>query len=823
MTTSTILINLVPIKFKVQNYHSSFDKYNNVKKIQNTIPALLVQSECEKYDAQYATDNADIANYGISCRDEDSFTGITTNWFAPSIDIKKSTSAIRALIQQGAYYIPAHEKGEVQITVTPDGKTTAGGTKYVIQTFDLLDDQWKSRAIELVGFGKDDQQSETSSSSSSDERESKKILAKPICSTPGRPIQQSAGGKSQSVRFENGLNVPLGRPIILETGYQTEHEVAITAVSDWNEGEVIIEARGPINKKGKWDLQEVRTHQKVEETVDGNSSEEQIEEAETKGKNDSLTDFFDEYEDMNKSNFIDDSYQVNDLGMTRKQKTNKPRLPQKQGRMQPVIEESEDSDKDAGPYQAAKRRVKNTKKKVNVGHARQRRRGEVEDETPAFKCSKPSPHDDMWSYIYRVASDYSDHRIFYRLTAEEVDVPGVARVMLKNMTDFGLVTSNMRGLRMAASSATSFQNFVTNLVRLTGTIGTITNQLNQLRFEPDSDDIYSFLFKLFAYMRITYDYNSNDEIPKDKIIHHVSLAFSNNIQLRRFFSEVVKFQLLNTPNFELDVMADIIRSYLDDQAIFQRSQPKKKNVNSMEMFVRNANHLSEHPTGDSNGHEQDSDQSSTTKKRKAKKGKAKPDKRSQDNDSSRNTISQNGDKLQDTLDKFMEMQISNQKQYINELRLQTEDKNNQKWHDSLRQIIDMRNQSQNVPVFATMTQQSQLHEPNPGPHLRDEAFYPRERIEFKREKRSYWIYAVKKNLAFYKEICRTLQRLNAGSLRDRICKTCYGAHKSIDHPFRSQRKREERSQFTQNDAKLLDDFGREIRQIVAELEAGNLN
>jgi len=248
------------------------------------------------------------------------------------------------------------------------------------------------------------------------------------------------------------------------------------------------------------------------------------------------------------------------------------------------------------------------------------------------------------------------------------------------MINFGLVSNQMRGLRNAASTSTSFQNFITNIIRLSGTIGSITTELNQLKFDPDDDNIYAFLFKIFAFMRLVYDYDNNDQIPKEKIFYHVSLSFSNCIQLRRFYTEVIKYQLLESANFHLDQMADMLRSFLDDQSVFQKSSTKKRNVNLVESFVRkNAKNKSGAISGlkftnEVYGSEVESDGDHINSKQKTgKTGRSKSGVQSQSSMNSKVEGSTRSDRdyLFEALER-MNVQLSSQKHLFNELKARSE-------------------------------------------------------------------------------------------------------------------------------------------------------
>jgi len=646
-----------------------------------TIPALLTKAECNKYQALYGKDDPYVANYGITCKDEDSQTGITINWFAPSINVKQSTDAIRALIQDKSFYIPTNSNdGEVNIRIKMDGATNEA--PYTIETFELKDGQWKTRSMELVSFGSEEAASNAESLEQDVIQEYHEFARKPpysqlnTCSTPG-PVK-----KDQKSKCSPNVKIPQGRPITFETGEHSHNAVGVKGISDWKDGETTFEVRGHLGAQGKWYPQEIRKKELVNEErgrdSDSSKSSEADQNDEDEKQDDSLLNFFE------KSNFIDDSYQVNGLGMTRKAKPKKPAR-----RNMPMVQEySERSQIEQPVYKNTRL---STNKKVNITRRRQRT-AEVDDDPPMFTVSKPRPDDDLWSYVYRLANDYSDHRTFYGLTPSQVDIPSVTRLMLKFMIDFGLVSTQMRGLRAAASTSTSFQDFITNIIRLSGNIGSITTELNSLKFDVNLDDIYSFLFKIFAYMRLVYDYRSNDQIPKPKIFHHLSLAFNNCLPLRRFFSEVVKYQLTGTDDLDLDEMADTLRSFLADQEIFQRSN-KKKNVNSIQIADAFIGKSKVKDNAELQSQNQNTDESDGFQA-EPKKQKIKSN-RSNTGLSSNTVQGKSEDYLRETLDKMNE-QISNQSFYLNELMLKTEEKVNNQWHVALQKVLEL---NKGKPVF----------------------------------------------------------------------------------------------------------------------------
>ena len=829
--------------FKVRAHHNSFDKFDAVATQKNTIPALLKQPEVEKFGAIYGEENEYVSNYGFSCRDQDSEKGVTVPFFAPSIDIKRSTEALRSLIQKGSVFVPNDTiTGELELDVVSTGFLTGA---YYVETFNLEDGQWKQRPIELIRtthFEIFDDEHETDEmidttmgnlklhnkqhTNTFCENPRSKTIPPNICSTPG-PNRASQPKINQLPGIYPNLNpeiqVPMGSAIGLKTGRQTDNIVEVKGSSEWEQGDLSIRAEGPLGKDGRWYPSKIERKQKVVR-YDDNVTRVECDDDESDGdEEEEEADYL-----FDRSNFIDDTYSSNNLGMGKRKSLRKPLKPPKPYRktVSSIIEEDQ-PEENYGPTTRSKSKGK------NVMVVRRQRANDVREEIPYFVCTKPSPQDNVWSYTYRIANDFADHRIFYRLGPDEADVQSVTRVMLRHMVEYGLISNQIRGLRRIASTCRSFQDFITQIIRQTGTIGSITQTLNQLRFDPENDDIFSFLFKIFCYLRLVYDYDQNSEIPNEKIFHHLSMAFSNYVPLRRFFTEVVKYQIMGPEAIDLEKMAENLKSFLDDQISFQKLSPKRKNVSinmiQTENFVGGtglgqSDYIKSNSTNDV--YSSDGTVELVDKQNKNKRNKKKT--KIQGNVDSNPGSSQNIQSDQSYLQKAVEQitnKLNNQhSNLLNELRNKSDHMNNIQWHNSLDKILNMQ-QNPAFSVYNTATRDIPVvtGQPEPSAALRDDPFEAKERLEYKREKRSYWKYAIKRNILFYKELCRTLQTLNYSTLKDRICIQCFSGHRTIDHPYRSRARREEKSKPTQKDMKLINEFAKEIRRFVAELDAQEQN
>ena len=816
----------------------------------NTIPALLKQTELEKFNAIYGEENEYVSNYGVSCRDQDSEKGVTVPFFAPSIDIKKSTEALRALIQKGSVFVPNDTiTGELELDVVSAGFLTGA---YYVETFNLDDGQWKQRPIELIRntpdytifddeHETDDMIDTTMGNLKVPNKQNKNIICEKsrpstirqnICSTPGprgasRPKINQIPGIYPNLRPE--IQVPMGKAIELETGRQTDNIVEVKGSSEWDHGDLSIRAEGPLGKDGRWYPSKIERKHKVVR-YDDNVTHVECEDDESDRDDEERVEadyIFD------RSNFIDDTYSSNNLGMGKRKSLRKPFKPPKPHRrtVQSIVEEP--AGENYGPTTRSKSQGK------NVMVVRRQRANDVREEIPYFVCTKPSPQDNVWSYTYRIANDFADHRIFYRLGQDEADVQSVTRVMLRHMVEYGLISNQIRGLRRIASTCNSFQDFITQIIRQTGTIGSITQTLNQLRFDPENDDIFSFLFKIFCYLRLVYDYDQNSEIPKEKIFHHLSMAFTNYVPLRRFFTEVVKYQIMGPQAIDLEKMAENLKSFLDDQISFQKLSPKKKSVSinmiETDTFVGGTrlgqpDYTKPNSTNDVYTSDGTADLVDKPKKNKRNKKKSNSIQGNVDSGSSQN-IQTDQCYLRDAVEQMnlLNTQITNKlntqhSTLLNELRNKSDHMNNIQWHNSLDKILNMQ---QNPPfsVYNTATRDTPAvtGQSEPSAALRDDPFEAKERLEYKREKKSYWKYAIKRNILFYKELCRTLQTLNYSTLKDRICIQCFSGHRTIDHPYRSRARREEKSKPTQKDMKLINEFAKEIRRFVAELDAQEQN
>ena len=584
------------------------------------IPALLTEEEFSKYKAIVPPTNGSSGAFGLTAKDENSLTGVTIGYFCPSVDVKKSHDALRATIRTGAVFIPTQSDGQVDI------ETDESGNKIVIENFNLVSESssFIQKAIQFRTFNStqsntllndemrdhsDSNEEETVINPAAANKGELAVMATPSgkgiypqipsCASTPAPVVRSS---KSNVTFKQ-LDVPKGQQLLLETGKTSGEGVRITGKSKWNEGQSTVQAIGPI-KNNKW------YPQKVERQTPSKGKEQTVERPKPKVRpstprgydlrpDEEIQEDDEENSNWNKTGFMYDEWEDDELSRQSVRDgricNNRKERKLRSGRYanatpaksfnSPTICEDDSDESSGSPNQRVFEQMAKTKnrKSANIFMVNQQRRRstrvkEVDDpDDPIFRVTKPHQDDTIWTYCYRLAADHNDFVKFYAIPSSRAGVDSVTRIMIRHCMEYGLVNSSVRGLRFAASSAISFEDFITKVIKQTGTLGSISLELQSIRFYADAENIYQFLFRILTLMRICYGYQQNDEIPSELLIHHLTISFTNQPNLRRFFSENLKFSVLNEDPANLDKLAKMISLFLADKQM----NTKKARVNKI--------------------------------------------------------------------------------------------------------------------------------------------------------------------------------------------------------------------------------------------------